>query len=106
MKRDQLEMLVSLDDLVAKDHPYRRFERVVDLDKLSSPLHALYSDKGRAELGADRNLGRIGRFACWCCNLSRICRIAKWSGSCAKTCPQSGFGLGEKTPDHSSFGTF
>ena len=65
MKRDQLEMLVSLDDLVAKDHPYRRFERVVDLDKLSSPLHALYSDKGRAELGADRNLGRIGRFACW-----------------------------------------
>ena len=54
MKRDQLEMLASLDDLVAKDHPYRRFERVVDLDKLPTPLHALYSDKGRAELGADR----------------------------------------------------
>ena len=54
MKRDQLEMFTTLDGLVSRDHPYRKFEVVVDLGALARPLAALYSDRGRPELGAER----------------------------------------------------
>ena len=54
MGRNQVEMFTSLDGLVSEDHPYRRFEAVVDLAVLSGPLVALYSDRGRPEPGAER----------------------------------------------------
>ncbi len=54
MKRDQIEMFATLDGLVLADHPYRKFEAVVDLCALAKPLAALYSDRGRPELGAGR----------------------------------------------------
>ncbi len=103
MKRDQIEMFATLDGLVLADHPYRKFEAVVDLCALAKPLAALYSDRGRPELGAgrafrmlvlqfledisDREMERFMRE-----NLA-----AKWF---------CGFGLSEKTPDHSFFGDF
>ena len=49
MKRDQLELLMTLDGLVSCDHPYRKFQTVVDLDALATPLGALYSGRGRPE---------------------------------------------------------
>ena len=54
MTRDQVEMFATLDGLVSRDHPYRKFEGVVDFGVLSKPLRALYSERGRPELGADR----------------------------------------------------
>ena len=96
-------MFATLDGLVPSDHPYPKFEVVVDLRALSKPLTALYSDQGRPELGAelafrmlvlqfledvsDREMERFMRE-----NLA-----AKWF---------CGFGLSEKTPDHSFFGDF
>lgn len=103
MVRDQVENFLTLEELVARDHPYRQFEKVMDFDELARPLEALYSDKGRPELGAvrafrililqftedlsDREMERFLRE-----NLA-----AKWF--CR-------FGIAEKTPDHSFFGKF
>ena len=47
-------MFTKLDSLVCLDHPYRKFETVVDLDALANPVSALYCDRGRPELGAER----------------------------------------------------
>lgn len=101
--RDQVEMFATLDGLVSSAHPYRKFESVIDLSALSKPLKALYSDQGRPELGADRAFRMLilqfledvsdremERFMAE--NLA-----AKWF---------CGFGLSEKTPDHSFFGGF
>ena len=52
MGRNQVEMFATLDGLISNDHPYRKFETIIDLDTLSQPLCALYSDLGRPELGA------------------------------------------------------
>lgn len=103
MKRDQLEMFTTLDGLVSSSHPYRKFESVVDLGALVSPLNALYSDRGRPELGAERAFRMLvlqfledvsdremERFMAE--NLA-----AKWF---------CGFGLNERTPNHSFFGEF
>ncbi len=103
MKRDQLEMFTTLDGLVAQAHPYRKFESLVDFTDLARPLQSLYSDRGRPELGAERALRMLvlpfpedlsDR------EMERFMRenpAAKWF---------SGFGLSERTPDHSFFGDF
>ena len=101
MERDQLGMFTKLDRLVCLEHPYRKFETVVDLDALAKPVSALYCDRGRPELGAervfrmlvlqfledilDREMERFMRE-----NLA-----AKWF---------CGFGLSDRTPDHSFSG--
>ncbi len=103
MKRDQVEMFSTLDGLVSQRHPYRKFEAIIDLRALSQPLKALYWDRGRPELGAERAFRMLvlqfledisdremERFMAE--NLA-----AKWF---------CGFGLAEKTPDHSFFGDF
>ncbi len=103
MVRSQVEIFQSLDGLLAHDHPYRHLDQIVDFAELSRPLRALYSDQGRPEIGAekafrllvlqfiedvsDREMERFARE-----NLA-----AKWF---------CGFGLSEKTPDHSFFGGF
>ena len=103
MGRNQVEMFTSLDGLVSEDHPCRRFEAVVDLAVLSGPLVALYSDRGRPELGAERAFRMLvlqfiedlsDR------EMERFMRenlAGKWF--CA-------FALSERTPDHSFFGDF
>jgi len=103
MNRDQVEMFTTLDGLVPSDHPYRKFETIVDLCALCKPLQSLYSDRGRPALGAERAFRMLvlqfledvsdremERFMAE--NLA-----AKWF---------CGFGLSEKTPDHSFFGDF
>lgn len=103
MKRDQLEMLTTLDGLVSRDHPYRRFETLIDLPTLARPLHALYSARGRRELGAERALRLlILQFVEDLSDreMERFVRenlAAKWF---------CGFGLTERTPDHAFFGGF
>ena len=54
LERDPLEMFTKLDSLVCLDHPYRKFETVVDLDALAELVSALYCDRGRPDLCAER----------------------------------------------------
>ena len=83
MERDHLEMFTKLDSLVCLDHPYRKFETVVDLDALAKPVSALYCDRGRPGLSV--------RFGCWFCSFLKIFWIARWSGSCVRTWRPNGF---------------
>lgn len=102
-KRTQSQLFITLDDLVGKDHPYRKLDELLSFDELSKPYHSLYSAKGRKEKGvafglrclvlqfiedvSDREMERFlqeNNSGKWFCNLS----------------------LGEKGPDHSYFGDF
>ncbi len=103
MGRNQVEMFTSPDGPVSEDHPYRRFEAVVDLAVLSGPLVALYSDRGRPEPGAERAFRMLVlQFTedLPDCGMERFMRenlAGKWF--CA-------FALSERPPDHSFFGDF
>jgi len=103
LQKEQTELLVVLDNLVDKKHPYRALEKLFDFCDLCLPLHSLYSGVGRRDLGVDRAFkmlllqfmedvsdGEMERFM-------RENNAAKWF---------CGFGLTEKTPDHSYFGKF
>ena len=63
MQRNQVEMFLTLDGLVPVQHPYRKFEALIDFTTLSLPLRALYSDKGRPEL-CQSALNMYPRSAC------------------------------------------
>jgi len=44
----QMSLIVpTIDELVARAHPYRPMLRVLDFGKLTGPLSKLYSDLGR-----------------------------------------------------------
>ena len=47
MKRDQVEMFATLDGLVSLDHPYRKFEPVIDFGASPSPCYKWASKLGR-----------------------------------------------------------
>ena len=74
--RYQTEAMFVLDAIVDKKHPYRAYDRVVDLHALAKPLHARYSDQGRREIGV-----ASAPCACSCLNSPKIVPTAKWSGS-------------------------
>ena len=101
MKRDQLEMFMTLDGLVSPDHPDRKFEAVVDLTALSQPLSALYSDRGRPELGAERAFRMLVLQFLEDVSDREMERFMRENLAAKWFC---GFGLSEKTPDHSFFG--
>ena len=102
-KRHQQSLFVSLDNLIADDHPYRHLDQLISFHELSEPYRSLYSPQGRKEKGvefglralvlqfiedlSDREMERYlqeNTAGKWFCNLT----------------------LGEKSPDHSYFGDF
>lgn len=102
-KRHQQSLFVSLDNLIADDHPYRHLDQLISFHELSEPYRSLYSPQGRKEKGvefglralvlqfiedlSDREMERYlqeNNAGKWFCNLT----------------------LGEKSPDHSYFGDF
>lgn len=103
MTRDQIEMFMTLDGLVLPDHPYRRFEDVVDFRALSAPLRALYSDRGRPELGAERAFRMLVLQFLEDLSDREMERFIRENLAAKWFC---GFGLSERTPDHSFFGDF
>lgn len=103
MKRDQLEMFATLDGLLSADHPYRKFETVVDFGALSKPLRALYSDRGRPELGAERAFRMLVLQFLEDISDREMERFMRENLAAKWFCD---FGLSEKTPDHSFFGDF
>ena len=73
--RYQTEAMFVLDAIVEKKHPYRDYDRVVDFHALAKPLHALCSDQGRREIGAERALRMPSSSS------SRVAPTARWSAS-------------------------
>ena len=61
-KRQQTTLFMTLDDLVAADHPYRKLDALLSFDELAKPYVNLYSVKGRKEKGVVFGL-RVLRFA-------------------------------------------
>lgn len=43
-----------LNDLVSLDHVYRKLKRLINFEKLLSPLASLYSDKGKPSEPVER----------------------------------------------------
>lgn len=103
MERDQLEMFTKLDSLVCLDHPYRKFETVVDLDALAKPVSALYCDRGRPELGAERAFRMLVLQFLEDISDREMERFMRENLAAKWFC---GFGLSDRTPDHSFFGSF
>ena len=98
MERDQLEMFTKLDSLVCLDHPYRKFETVVDLDALAKPVSALYCDRGRPELGAERAFWMLVLQFLEDISDREMERFMRENLAANWFC---GFGLSDRTPDHS-----
>ena len=103
MQRDQVEMFLTLDGLVPNKHPYRQFEALVDFSALARPLHALYSDRGRPELGAERAFRMLILQFTEDLSDREMERYMAENLAAKWFC---GFGLSEKSPDHSFFGDF
>lgn len=94
----QIEM-VSLEDLVPKGHNYRKFAKLFDFRKVDRHLKSLESGVGRSGYGISRLFRSL--LYQFMEDLSELEEalvsnvIAKWF---------CGFGLSEKSPDHSLFG--
>ena len=69
MVRNQVEMFTTLDGFVLADHPYRKFEAVIDFD----------------------GLARIVPFVCLLYSFSKMFRIEKWNDLCKRTWRANGF---------------
>lgn len=103
MSRDQKNMFVSVDDLVAKDHPYRQFEQLIDFNELCKLLKDLYSHRGRKELGAERGFRMLVLQFTEDISDREMERYVRENMAAKWFCQ---FSLTEKTPDHSYFGYF
>ena len=101
--RGQSEILICLNDLVGKEHPYRQLDVLLDFAVLCKPLQALYSDKGRAEFGAERAFRLLVLQFIEDISDREMERFVGENNAAKWFCQ---FGLAEKTPDHSFFGDF
>ena len=101
--RGQCDILICLDDVVGKRHPYRQLDRQLDFAVLSKPLQALYSDKGRTELGAKRAFRMLVLQVIEDISDREMERFMGENVAAKWFCQ---FGLAEKSPDHGFFGDF
>ena len=102
-QREQAELLVILDSLVTKDQPYRSLEKLFDFNRLCVPLKEIYSHKGRKDLGVERAFKMLLLQFMEDISDREMERFMHENTASKWFC---GFGLQEKTPDHSYFGKF
>lgn len=102
-KREQQSLFVSLDSLVPKEHPYRRFDTLISFSELSRPYQNLYSIKGRKEKGVEFGLRCLVLQFTEDLSDREMERYLQENMAGKWFCDVS---LGEKTPDHSYFGGF
>lgn len=90
----------SMDELVHKNHPYRKLLGIVDFREFCNPLHCLYKDFGRP--GYHVESGFAALVLQWFEDLSdrELERFLQENNAGKFFC---GFTLREKTPDHSYF---
>ena len=101
--RGQGVFFTSLDGLVREGHPYRRLDGLVDFGALSVPLRSLYSALGRPEKGVERAVRAMVLQFMEDLSDREMERYLDENMAARWFC---GFGLGERTPDHSFFGAF
>ena len=90
-----------VEELVRKDHPYRKLLSIIDFSKFCNPLKALLVE-GRGCPGYNIESGFIGLVLQWMEDLSdrELERFLQENTAAKYFC---GFSLLEKTPDHSYF---
>jgi transposase, IS5 family len=101
--RNQGVFLTRLDDLVRDGHPYRRLDGLVDFRDLCAPLQGLYSASGRPEKGIERAVRAAVLQFMEDLSDREMERYLDENMAARWFC---GFGLGERSPDHSFFGDF
>ena len=60
MIKDQNEMFVTLDGLVGKDHPYRRFASIIDFDSSVAPPECALFGPRSSGVGGKAGLLNVG----------------------------------------------
>jgi len=101
--RDQSNFLVSLEDLVPKNHPYRQLDQLISFAHLSNRYTDLYSHRGRKERGVEFGLRALVLQFIEDLSDREMERFLQENNSGKWFCDLS---LGEKSPDHSYFGDF
>lgn len=91
----------NLEELVSEDHEYRQLLLKVDFEELSKPLRNLYSQKGQSSYPISTGLKCL--FLQFWHDLSDRAAEKYFQENLAGKL-FAGFGLREKTPDHSYFG--
>ena len=103
LSRDQVEMMVILDHLVDKKHPYRALEKLLNFKELCAPLKSIYSPKGRKDLGTQRAFKMLLLQFMEDISDREMERFMRENNAAKWFCE---FSLTEKTPDHNYFGKF
>lgn len=102
-KRNQNNLLITLDSLVCEDHPYRRLDEVISFSDLSQPYLSLYSTMGRKPRGVEFGLRALVLQFMEDLSDREMERYLQENTAGKWFCE---LGLGEKSPDHSYFGDF
>ena len=102
-KRYQHNLFLSLDSLVADDHPYRRLDQLISFSALSAPYANLYSTQGRKEKGVEFGLRALVLQFIEDLSDREMERFLRENNAGKWFCDLS---LSEKSPDHSYFGDF
>ena len=102
-KRYQHSILLSLDDLIPKDHPYRHLDQLLSFSKLSVPYQHLYSVRGPKARGVEFGLRALVLPFIEDLSDREMERCLQENNAGQWFCELA---LGEKAPDHSYFGDF
>ena len=102
-KRYQHSILLSLDDLIPKDHPYRHLDQLLSFSKLSAPYQHLYSVRGPKARGVEFGLRALVLQFIEDLSDREMERYLQENNAGQWFCELA---LGEKAPDHSYFGDF
>jgi len=101
--RYQTNLFLTLDSLVAKEHPYRKLESLLDFAKLSRAYQHIYSAKGRQEKGVEFGIRTLVLQFMEDLSDRELERFLQENTAGKWFC---GLGLTDKSPDHSYFGAF
>ena len=102
-KRQQPNLFLSLDQLVAESHPYRQLDQLISFRTLSAPYQDIYSKKGRKEKGVEFGLRCLVLQFIEDLSDREMERFLQENNAGKWFCDLT---LGEKSPDHSYFGSF
>ena len=92
---------IKVDDLVSKDHAYRKILKMLDFNAVSSRFENLYSDRGRAGIGPEKAIKMFVLQFMEDYSDRQMEKALEENTAVKLFC---GYELLEDTPDHSSFG--
>jgi transposase len=102
-KHKQQSLFITLDELVAENHPYRQLDDLLSFDELANPFLDLCSTKGLKERGVSFGLRTLVLQFLEDISDREMERFLRENNSAKWFCE---LGLTEETPHHSYFGDF